>query len=95
MTNSTKQVKHTAGPWSICPNEPDGDTWHIIAKKGQYICGLDMYPNSDADAALIAAAPELLEACKEAYAYLQYNHGQGNKAFELCGKAISKSEGRA
>ena len=40
-------------------------------------------------------AEELLEACKEAYAYLQYNHGQGNKAFELCGKAISKAEGRA
>ena len=36
---------------------------------------------------------DLLEACQEAENYLQYNHGQGNKAFEKCKQAITKAKG--
>ncbi len=57
-------MKHTPGPWTAW-----GTT--IRANKGDYVASAKYYPipgvdddNSDANARLIAAAPELLEACK-------------------------------
>ena len=58
-----EQMKHTPGPWVACadPNAIADDDWMIGLKDGKpdavAVC-------SKKDAELIAAAPELLEACK-------------------------------
>ncbi len=56
---------HTPGPWEYKPSESRGDEHHI--GNSQYfpiftvVCGT---PEARANARLIAAAPDLLEACK-------------------------------
>lgn len=65
------KLKHTPGPWAVeyCPVTP---CYHIEAGSyptGTNICEINEIPeigNSLANARLIAAAPTLLEACKEA-----------------------------
>ncbi len=68
--------EHTPGPWNI-----DGGTNKkgnlYIWKKGEYYGGhaiatvhSDIQEGAEGNAHLIAAAPELLEACKEAKAYI-------------------------
>jgi hypothetical protein len=57
-------AKHTPGPWRFNPvGEVRGADWNVV------VC--DTYGNgdddvADADARLIAAAPELLAACERA-----------------------------
>jgi hypothetical protein len=62
------EVKHTEGPWEAVEYEPGGGVGmvHIgdITIAGVYHGG-DSDELSFADARLIAAAPDLLEACKE------------------------------
>jgi hypothetical protein len=84
---------HTPGPW--IPHNiglgPKG--------KGPYTFPLGTDPDiAVANARLIAAAPELLEACKLAFA--RWRPGDirkdfaGHVAYAALGKAISKAEGR-
>ncbi len=104
--------KHTPGPWKLIKNPLPGEPnarcpyWHMDAGAG--------YPRevdgelrgfrvaaymSNADARLIAAAPDLLEACKRALPYLA-NHigltldeGPGDRyAYDLMEAAIQKAE---
>ena len=56
-------VKHTPGPWAI-GLETDEIKSQIIGLDGSHIAYVECDP-IQANAALIAAAPELLEACKE------------------------------
>jgi len=55
--------KHTPGPWALSSGAS-----HVIAACGGGICKLDSihgaYQDQAANARLIAAAPDLLEACK-------------------------------
>ena len=56
-------VKHTKGPWKV------GTGWIYAGNKpkgARSICEIPAYPwgNTEANARLIAAAPELLEACQ-------------------------------
>jgi hypothetical protein len=55
-------TQHTPGPWEFLPPE-DGNCGAITAKTG-WICDFAEEP-SDANAALMVAAPELLEALKD------------------------------
>lgn len=73
---SNKQVTHTPGPWELSLNVHDEDHGeqeylHIIAKKRMSDIGMIRLarhkPNrttDQANARLIAAAPELFEQCK-------------------------------
>lgn len=59
--------RHTPGPWEIreCQcGAPTCDRWHLHHPYG--VSGLDI-----ADAALIAAAPDLLEALYDALPYVE------------------------
>lgn len=60
-------TKHTPGPWSVDPNAPEyvteDATGYQIANTVQ---GDHMEPVSEANARLIAAAPELLDALERA-----------------------------
>ena len=68
----TMNGKHTEGPWKVTVSE--GRQVEIAANDGLKIAGMYYtgHPeNIRADASLIAAAPELLEACKMALPLLQ------------------------
>lgn len=54
----SENVKHTPGPWEACERGDYGDDGIVILGDDMRIAVV----NRDEDAALIAAAPELLEA---------------------------------
>ena len=61
-------MKHTKGPWRICPtNEFMVETGCTGEDHGEQIGEM----NSEANAKLVAAAPEMLEALKAIVAELQ------------------------
>ncbi len=92
----TNQTKHTPGPWNNAGfyNEADMERCYITSK-GKGIAWLygDNDETIEANANLIAAAPELLEALKLAYQLLEdgYSDFQDLAIME---KAIGKAEGR-
>lgn len=61
-----KNLTHTPGPWHIAYGGRDGDDYAVIGSKhaDQAICNLEPRGYNPANARLIAAAPELLEACQ-------------------------------
>ena len=96
--------KHTPGPWSkinICGgNEQD----EFIIKKDQSVLanilvGMREHDENAANAALIAAAPDLLEALKRLLACPALNEEAVEPetlyAVKQAGAAIAKAEGRA
>lgn len=90
--------KHTPGPWYV---DSDGDVY--VPARG--LLATDFYmaqPTNIADAYLIAAAPDLLEACKAAFAIVDewsdaepdrgsHNHDEVWRKLRL---AIAKAEGK-
>lgn len=96
MTNRN-QTKHTPGPWEIEKNEKQNFTCFVQGQDTNLICRVYDYPDSP-DTHLIAAAPELLEACKLAVNKLLEWEGnftdfnKGTVRFEI-EKAIAKAEG--
>jgi len=89
-------MKHTPGPWQI--NEKRDDAWEILGPDGDTIytiCELGYTGgNASANATLIAAAPELLNACIAAKAVLASHYGEG-ATLMILNAAIAKAEGRA
>lgn len=91
--------KHTPGPWRI------GDAQNTVFgppngnPSPQTIAHLGVIDH-EANGRLIAAAPELLEACKLAYESLRTKLGNVKKdfsahvAFAALGSAIHKAEGK-
>jgi len=66
------ETKHTRGPWSaVAGNDHTGSPFLAVVGPGNlHIVGWDLpYPEPEdyANARLIAAAPDLLEACEAAY----------------------------
>jgi hypothetical protein len=90
-------AKHTPGPWRISGFEirADGDTRVVMGADGFSVCYISGRTKAEheADAALIAAAPHLLEACK-LFAASHSNHELA-VALGASQHAIAKAEGRA
>jgi len=106
-------IQHTPGPWVIedLPkglqdgqpillikgfSRPEARERHIIAMV-EYISDLPQEIQERRNANLIAAAPELLEACKIAYEYFLWRFkktGIKNAGFSKIENAIAKTEGR-
>jgi hypothetical protein len=94
--------KYTPGPWEI----QKADDAYCIASIGNLVImpavGKVKHDNSEADARLIAAAPELLDACT---ALIDYDESAEDgdvsmimayaKATRLARKAIAKATGQA
>ena len=81
--------KHTPGKWEVGEKCYDGIRIEVDKK-----CSVANVwgENNEANARLIAAAPDLLEACKKAYKTL---HGNPNIPAQLCvglKQAIAKAE---
>lgn len=92
----------TKGEWKVLgvgkhiwiePNH--GDAEHIIAMvwKSEWE---PIYKKDEAraNAKLIAAAPDMYEALKEARDYLRFNKGNASPIYDKADKALSKAEGK-
>lgn len=90
----SEPTKHTPGPWeATCPR---GKNWFIRqSETGEYIFESNQYGSMrEADARLIAAAPDLLDALKE---YLAWGAMTASDRYLFDAKfraAIAKAEGR-
>jgi hypothetical protein len=94
------ETKHSPGPWKLSlPDETavaSFDGTEIAAVQGDYDDD-DVWPVMAANARLIAAAPELLAACKAALAEVQRtisSHTSFNNTVDVLEAAIAKAEGR-
>lgn len=91
------EMKHTAGPWEVDPlkqgilgDVSTADGSQCVAQ-AQQVSGDDLKQSiRAANARLIAAAPDLLEALKDAR-YALYGNGPGNPKIDA---AIAKAEGQ-
>lgn len=93
-------MTHTKGPWNY------DEVWALIkGPEGEEICAVHSALRADsnrrkpeiatANARLIAAAPELLQACEAALSYLQDPESsitKGEKAIELLTYAIKAAK---
>lgn len=109
-------IEHTPGPWNVCerwPYQPDGlhigwenlqHMWIVGIRPGSGIAAIDVtgHENAEANAQLIAAAPDLLAACKAAHEalltferldLLKQDHEQ--QALDLVRAAIAKAYNQA
>ena len=97
-------TKHTPGPWETREHS-DGSHWFVDYQQGGE--GYTLVDElSEGDARLIAAAPELLEACYQALAAMRDLAEQagdvpewntGGDAYEACNAiraAIARAEGK-
>lgn len=74
----SESAKHTPGPWTYEPTSgaiyfADGDVEPLIASTNLECVSAEQ---GDADGRLIAAAPDLLEAAKFAYAAMDSDEGR-------------------
>jgi hypothetical protein len=91
-------MKHTPGPWKrdsqYMPEEgAEGFSPYIVDSDGRNVGAAMMIPENEmefvANARLIAAAPDLLEAAK----WLMKMHGRlGSRAWDAMRTAIKKAE---
>jgi hypothetical protein len=92
MTNAT----HTQGPWSIRRNFNGRGALDLFGEGGQIIIGNALIINQEANARLIAAAPDLLQALHDVDAYLAPEGDEEdhyNYIRAIIKGAISKAQG--
>lgn len=98
MTNRN----HTPGPWEAVDKRPDGFRGYSIFHGDQFVAHVgdsDSVTPIDANARLIAAAPELLEACEllieqyEASGDFTIGGKLTNRPFSMARAAIAKATG--
>lgn len=95
-------MTHTPGPWAYDPdskevfstNELHGCGWIALVKgNDSQGCPLPVAEH-EANASLIAAAPELLAACKELFMQMRREGCGHQQMLERALAAIAKAEGR-
>ena len=108
------ETKHTPGPWALSRDVGDGEVCTVYGCTGGhiYIVGNreylgreieDLSAEADANARLIAAAPDLLTACKAALKYIPGSEVHSwppgfalkDDSLKLLRAAIAKAEGGA
>ena len=105
---TVEKGKHTEGPWKGSVIDTDSDFWTELSKNKETCAvgrGMDVIAlvyglshdrsEDEANASLIAAAPELLVAAQEALLVLNENCTERQKAtlgvFSMLEKALSKA----
>ena len=91
-------MTHTPGPWKVQKTRSNRPITMIMTvdKQGAVICDMNKIGGNDidADARLIAAAPDLLAACKLALEYTGWHyHAGAQEAHDALKAAIAKAEG--
>lgn len=92
--------KHTAGPWSYWQGAGAGDESHseITAKDGDIVVAAfnGMIHEGEANARLMAAAPELLNALEQAVTSMQDNgYRNSHLAVRAARAAIARARGES
>lgn len=97
QSKSANETKHTPGPWQANKWAPG---YSISAPDSQYtVCNLSDCNNAEANARLIAAAPDMLEACQQIIndSDMDAIHGAGRSvthdAIDKVRAAIAKARG--
>lgn len=96
--------QHTPGPWTVSEYMDDGRLG-VLSEKNEILCAVSV-GLKPADAALIAAAPDLLEALELMVALpVRYNanrieidcgsHGEAMEIVRKARAAVAKAEGRS
>jgi hypothetical protein len=96
MSAPDETPQHTPGPWHIEQADPDLPPYVVSDVTGLVVCDLVGPPDrTEANATLIAAAPDLLAACKGAATYFATKKRAGTVPIlaDLIW-AIAKAEGR-
>ena len=93
----TDTAKHTAGPWKYHDDDTQGGfygQYYVTspATGGRVVARIQgIGSETAANTRLIAAAPELLVACKQAMTIMDHAGGFSDTVI-LCGAAIAKAE---
>lgn len=91
-------MRNTPGPWEVRPssNPKNGTAWRDIVSLGDTFAPSYVGEALEQDAALIAAAPEMIEALKQARLYLSPAHSLPcTDLINRIDAIIAKAEGRA
>ena len=116
----TAETKHTPGPWAVRPHWSDDSKLEVFPTRPDQDCTVGAWAEiaevseggdgetAEANARLIAAAPDLLEACKRAEEFIRNgielgfirmpNAGTLDPAHDTPGiidAALAKAEGRS
>ena len=97
--------KHTPGPWTAQPVVDEEDELRVLSADGSYVCSIDLDGTFEddilaqiyADADMIAAAPELLDALKGMVRYAEYAqlwNKTPNDEYHKAVEVIAKAEGK-
>lgn len=99
------QKRHTPAPWIAKEDDEHHSSYaHIIGDKGEYIARVPLYsheldkhrPEQEANARLIAAAPELLDALQVAVKHMNDPYPAGDDLSHVLARAeaaIAKANG--
>ena len=82
------KVNHTPGPWKVIPPSAEYPSRAMVCGSGANIYNAPLTNETEANASLIAAAPEMYKALKS----LAKDYGMEVAAIAL--KAIYKAEGK-
>ena len=85
--------KHTPGPWAIYVNAPSDIVIRKMSKDGYELCSIARVSSGYANARLIAAAPELLEALKDIAEWTERYTAPGHPIATVAQAAIAKATG--
>lgn len=88
------KLQHTPEPWTYTVGE---ETFVYAGSTPQVIIAMVFGKddgNTEANASLISAVPELLEACKLAMEYFKPMIEQRTKLYRVLADAIAKAEGK-
>ena len=89
------EAKHTPGPWHVADDDPyaiRSDDWGGIGfVHNEPAENKEIMAMKEADACLIAAAPDLLEACRRSIMALAANDAPNCEAAKECKAAIAKA----
>lgn len=88
--------KHTPGPWGYFRHYPEG-TWHIAASPMNYTKGQHCIADVDTEdnARLMHAAPELLEALKKARRFVLLSQEPVGAELDEIDAAVKKATGES
>lgn len=93
-------AQHTPGPWIYYADLPITDpNWHIVttANKMRVVANIHIEPGNamdKANARLVAAAPDMLEALKSIREWSPFLGAEDAPCWALVENAIAKAEGR-
>lgn len=104
-------TRHTPGPWGIYPDRDKFESFSVEMVDGGAVVAIVQNvedfscideDNADAvdaeceaNAHLIAAAPDLLEACRVVFRKCVQNQAEGDSIGKLMAGVIAKAEGRS